>query len=156
MSEKGMTKIEILIVILIAIIIIIGDVIVISYLNTKTQDIQVLSEVKQIRDSLEIFLLNNDFYPVAESPTMLNDVYAGTEKLCLSGFSKMADSCAKNILVPIPNQYYVQGNRYFYKSTENNKNYQLEFTLKSNFPKQGLVKGKNCATNSGITSQPCF
>ncbi len=156
MPAKGITKIEILIFVLIALLIIIGDIVFISYLNTKTQDIQVLSEVSQIRDSLEVFLLNNDYYPQAEDVVMLNDVYSETEKLCLSGFKKMGDICEKDLLVPIPNQYFSQGNRYFYKSINDNKNYQLEFTLKSNFPKQGLVKGKNCATNEGISSQPCF
>ena len=156
MKEKGITKIEALIIGLLALIIIAGNVFFISYLNSKARDIQVLSEVKQIRDGLEVFLLTNNFYPEAKAPMVLNDVYLGTEKLCLSGFKKLSDFCDKNILTPIPNQYFNQGNRYYYKSADDNKNYQIEFELKTNFKRQGLFKGVNCATNLGINSQPCF
>ena len=126
-----MTKFELLIVIFLAVIIVTVDVIVIAYLNQKSEDIQVLSEISQIRSGLENFLLINDYYPEAKEVIPLNDVYSGTEKLCLSGFKKLTDNCQKEILNPIPNFYLKQGNIYIYK-TPDSQNYQLEFSLNQN------------------------
>jgi len=156
MSSKGFTKIEVLIVVILSLIIIGVDIFVISYLNSKEQAIQVLSEINQIRSGLEVFLLTNNYYPETATPVALNDAYESTEKLCFEGFKKLTEGCKKTILNPVPNFYLSQGNSYTYKSIDNNKNYQLEFVLKTNFREQGLLKGKNCATNSQITSQPCF
>jgi hypothetical protein len=156
MSSRGFTKIEILIVVIIAIIIIISDVFIIIFLNAKERDIQILSEISQIRSGFEVFLLANNYYPIAMTPIALNDTYASTEKLCLDGMKQFADQCQKNILNPMPNYYLQEGNQYRYQSLDNNQNYQLEFILGTNFEKQGLKKGVNCANNSQILSQPCF
>jgi len=156
MSSRGFTKIEILVVSLVALIIIIIDVFVVLYLNTKQRDVQVLSEISQIRSGLETFLLYNNFYPNAPSPVALNDDYANTEKLCADGFKKISAQCQKNILNPVPNFYFSQDNTYTYKSSVDNKNYQIEFNLRTNFKKLGLQKGKNCATNTQLASQACF
>ena len=156
MFNKGITKIEILLVVAIILIIIIVDFVAISYLQKKERDIQVLSEIDQIRSSLELFLFVNNYYPMAAEPVALNDSYAETEKLCLSGFEKFNVDCEKNILRPIPNKYLNEGNIYLYKSIEDNQNYQIEFTLETNFKNQGLNKGKNCATNLQIINQACF
>jgi len=153
---RGFTKIEVLIVGIIALIIIGIDVFVISYFNNKSRDIQILSEISQIRSGLETFLMANNFYPISESPVELNDDYAGTEKLCFEGFKKLSDPCQKVILSTVPNFFVNQGNIYKYKSTENNKNYQIEFTLQTNFKELGLKKGTNCANNLQIITQPCF
>lgn len=153
--NKGITKIEVLIVVIIILIIIIVNVVVISGLNNKTHDIQVLSEIKQVRSGLELFLLNNNYYPQSAEAVILGDVYQGTEKLCLAGFKKLNEVCQKNILNPVPSFYSTQDNLYRYKSLDN-LNYQLEFNLKTNFKDQGLLKGIQCATNTGIVSQPCF
>ena len=156
MPSRGFTKIEILIVAILIVIILVADFFVISYLNSKQQDVQVLSEVSQIRSGLEVYLLANNYYPEALDPIVLNSDYTNSEKLCIEGFKKFSAACAREILNPIPNLYLTKGNSYIYKSTDNNKNYQLEFTLLSDFKAQGLKKSKNCAINSQIISQPCF
>jgi Tfp pilus assembly protein PilE len=156
MSSRGVTKIELLISISLALIIIIVDIVVISYLNDKARDIQVLAEVSQVRSSLEVFLLNNNHYPPKQEAVLLNDSNASTEKLCLSGFMRITEKCQKNILNPIPNIYLAEGNYYTYQSIDEDKNYKLEFNLTTNFKKQGILKGINCATNSQIVSQACF
>ena len=153
---NGFTKIEVLIVGIIALLIIGFDVFIISYLNDKGYHVQTLSEISQIRSGLETFLLVNNYYPIETSQVNLNDSYAQTQKLCIEGFKKYTDSCQRTIMNPLPNFYADQGNIYIYKSTDDNKNYQIEFTLKTDFKAQGLKKGKNCATNFQITSQPCF
>jgi len=153
---NGFTKIEVLIVGIIALLIIGFDVFINLYLNDKGYDVQTLTEISQIRSGLETFLLENDYYPIKASQVNLNDSYAGTQKLCQEGFKKYTDSCKVAILDPIPNYYADQGNVYIYKSSADKKNYQIEFTLKTDFKAQGLTKGKNCAANFQITSQPCF
>jgi hypothetical protein len=156
MNNKGITKIEIIIVIGLVALVVAADIVVISYLNSKKQDIQVLAEVSQIRSSLDLFLARNSYYPGPAKPTGLNDVYASTQKLCIEGFKKFSDSCAVNILNPIPNDYLNSGNIYVYSLTDNGQNYKLEFNLKTNFSQSGLKQGKNCANNSQILSQACF
>jgi len=156
MFSKGITKIEILISIGVALVIIIVDIVVISYLNNKTRDIQILSEIDQIRSGLEVFLLTNNHYPIRETQALLNDSDVLTEKLCIEDFVRITERCEKNILNPVPNFYKSLGNFYTYQSIDENKNYLLEFNLKTNFKKQGILKGVNCATNSQIVSQPCF
>jgi|GEM_PF-2407741 len=156
MFNKGITKIEVLIVIFLILVAVGVDIFVILYLNNKAKDIQILSEVSQIRSGLDLFLAKNNFYPQALKPLALNDVYSGTQKLCVGGFKKFSDSCSQNILNPIPNAYLSGGNVYYYASVDNGQNYKLEFNLETNFPQLALKKGKNCANNNQILSQVCF
>jgi len=153
--KNGFTKIEVLIFILLIVMVVAMDIVVIWYLSLKNKDIQVLSEIDQIKSGLEVYLLKNNFYPATSSIVNLNDPY-GTEKLCGEGFKKLADNCVQNILNPIPNQYLSEGNSYRYKRSDDGQNYQLEFNLITNFKNLSLTKGKNCATNIQIISQPCF
>jgi hypothetical protein len=156
MRNQGFTKIGIIVVIFLAIVVIVGDVFFIRYLNNKTRDLQVLAEVKQIRSGLEAYSFMNKFYPEQTAAVKLNDSYAGTEKLCDSGFKRISDSCLKNIINPIPNQYLAQGNTYKYQSVDNSNDYLLEFNLITDFKELNLVKGKNCANNRQIISKTCF
>ncbi len=154
--KNGFTKIEVLIFILLIVMVVAMDVAVIWYLSLKNKDIQVLSEIDQIKSGLEVYLLTNDFYPESNGVINLSDAYSGTEKLCGEGFKKQTDPCDRNILKPIPNQYLAEGNIYQYKRSEDGQNYQLEFNLITNFKNLGLTKGKNCSNNIQIISQPCF
>jgi hypothetical protein len=156
MPNQGFTKIEILIFVLLVIIVGAVDGIVIFYLNNKEADIQVLSDISQIRSGLDEYLIKNNYYPGLDTASELNDPYAGTEKLCIEGFKRFTDKCKKEILNPVPNTYKSSGGVYTYKSGSENLSYQIEFILKTDFRSQSLKKGKNCATNSQIISQPCF
>lgn len=151
--KNGFTKIEVLIFILLIVIVVAMDIFVILYLNAKNRDIQVLSEVDQIRSGLEVYLLKNNKYPGIEDIMVLNDNYQGTEKLCTDGFKKITDNCVRNILNPIPNQY---SSIYRYKSDQAANDYMLEYELMTDFKSLGLSKGKICVTNIQILSQPCF
>lgn len=156
MRFNGFTKIELLIAVSLILVVIIVDIVVVNYLNKKEQDIQVLSEISQIQSGLELYLHLNNYYPEKTEKIDLNNANLGTEKLCLEGFRRISDSCEKNIISPLPNHYKSEGNVYIYQSVDNGKNYKIEFTLKSNFKSLGLAKGKNCADNAQIVSQPCF
>jgi hypothetical protein len=150
------TKIEVVIIIFLILLAIGGDIFANWYLNKKARDITILSEINQIRSALEVFLSANNYYPKTTDFVALNDAYLGTQKLCLEGFKRESDICSKNILDPLPNFYTKQGNAYAYKSVENGQNYEIQFTLNTNFPQFGLKKGINCATNLTIISQPCL
>ena len=156
MINLGFTKIDILIFISAVIVVIAVDVALILYFNDKASDIQILSEVSQIRSGLDAYLQKNNFYPVFREPTELNDSYIGTEKLCTDGFKRYNDQCSRVILDSIPNLTQSEGNVYTYSSVSDNLDYKLEFFLKTDFRAQNLKKGKNCASNSQIISQPCF
>ncbi|MCX6743021.1 MAG: hypothetical protein NT116_02175, partial [Candidatus Parcubacteria bacterium] len=125
--KNGFTKIEVLIFILLIVMVVAMDVLVIRYLSIKNKDIQVLSEIDQIKSGLEVFLLKNNFYPETNGIVNFNDSYIGTEKLCVEGLKKLSDNCSQNILNPIPDQYLAEGNSYRYKRSEDGQNYQLEF-----------------------------
>ncbi|MBN1325389.1 hypothetical protein JW977_00195 [Candidatus Falkowbacteria bacterium] len=152
--SRGITKIEILIVILLAVIIIAGDVFVWIYLDKKAHDVNILSDINQIRSSLDVYLTINNYYPKISEAVLLNDDYSSTQKLCAEGFKRINDKCAMVIQDPLPNSYLSEGNNYMYKS--DGENYQIQFYLSTNFSQFNLVKGVNCATNSTITSTPCF
>ena len=156
MKKNGFTKIDILILVGLIIIVGVVDIFVVSYFNKKERDIQILAEVNQIRSGLEVYLHYNNEYPGLNEPTVLNDAYEASEKLCQQGFKRMIDNCQKEILKQIPNQSFVQGNRYYYQAIDNQANYKLEFNLESDFKELGLVQGKNCADNLQIINQACF
>ncbi|MDD5341580.1 MAG: hypothetical protein PHC97_04065 [Patescibacteria group bacterium] len=153
--QRGFTTIDLIITISLVILVIAGDIFAVLYLNQKSRDITVLSEISQTRSALEVFLQFNNFYPKSTNVVNLDEAYYRTEKLCQSGFQSAADSCDKIILNALPNFYQAQGNVYQYRTTADNS-YQIQFVLQTNFPEQGLKKGVNCATNNQIISQPCF
>lgn len=155
MRGNGFTKIEFLIAVILILIVIGVDIIVVSYLNNKERDIKVLSEIDQLRSALEVNIQLNNHYPRQSETIPLNDSNLGTEKLCSEGFRRVTDSCEKNILLPIPNQYKPEGNVYTYQSIDNGQNYKIEFTLQTDFKDLGLAKGINCADQQQIYSQPC-
>lgn len=155
MKKNGFTQIELLIVIFLMIIMIAFDIAIVLYLNLKNRDLGVINDIKQIQSGLDAYLIKNSQYPVAGEAINFNDVYASTQKLCAEGFRKKVEKCNQEILAPIPNSDMNSGNIYIYQS-EDGQNYKIEFTLKTNFKALGLARGKNCALNNQIISQPCF
>jgi len=131
------------------------DIAIVLYLNFKKSDLAILTDIKQIQSGLDAYLVKNAEYPVVIETVALNDVYASTQKLCFEGFRKANEKCSREILNPIPNSRINSGGRYKYQSPDG-KNYKIEFFLKTNFKALNISKGKNCATNSQILSQPCF
>ena len=155
MNNRGFTKIELIVVIALIIAMVAVDIALILYLNLKSKDIAVLSDIKQIQSGLDNYLLLNNNYPIEAVAVALNDPYANTEKLCTDGFKKNSESCSQTILAPVPNSFLNQGNTFKYQSTDG-QNYKIEFTLNTNFKAANLSKGLNCASNNQILSQPCF
>lgn len=152
---KGTTKIWILIIVFLIIIILGASIFYSLYLKEKSRDIYILSDISQIRSGLEVYFLLNNHYPEVSEAVNLGDLYSSTEKLCSDGFKRADESCAKNILASLPEVYKQEGIIYTYKSLANGQNYQIQFSLSTDFVAAGLKKGANCATNSQITSAAC-
>ncbi len=155
MKTNGFTKIELLIVGIIAVLIIGFDIGLILYLNLKVRDLQVLSDIRQIQSGLDAYLVINSKYPEIAGKVNLNDDYLGTEKLCADGFKRANDRCSKVILNRMPYSQKGSESPYKYQLIAEGSNFQIEFELKTNFKSLGLTKGLNCADNSGIKSQAC-
>jgi hypothetical protein len=155
MTKNGFTKFELIAVIFLVAVAIVFDILFILYLNQKSRDIAVLSDIKQIQSGLDIYLIKNSHYPEALAPISLNDIYANSQKLCAEGFMKTEAKCSQTIFNPVPNSDLAAGNIFIYQSA-GAQEYKIEFNLKTNLKAQGLSRGKNCATNNQILSQPCF
>jgi type II secretory pathway pseudopilin PulG len=155
MKKNGFTKVELLVVIFLVILMIALDIVIVLYLNLKARDIAVLSDIKQIQSALDVYLIKNSHYPLALDQISLNDIYANSEKLCADGFKKKDEKCSQTILAAIPNSDIKAGNIFTYQSA-GEQDYKIEFILKTNLKASGLSRGKNCATNKQILSQPCF
>ncbi|MCX6740275.1 MAG: type II secretion system protein [Candidatus Parcubacteria bacterium] len=157
MKQNGFTKIELLVVIILILFMIVLDIVFVLYLNQKSRDIQVLSDIKQIQNGLDLYLANNTTYPETNGKVPLNDNYLGTEKLCTDGFKRYDDKCSKIIFNYMPFSQYQNANEkpYYFQTISIGLDYQLEFELKTNFKDLGLKKGINCASSIQILSQPC-
>lgn len=156
MYLRGVTRVELLVVGIICVFVLLIDISVIWYVNRKAADIQTLSDVQQIRAALEVYISHNNYYPESTEMIELNNAYASTQKLCTDGFKQFNAPCDKTIMRVIPNTNYGNGNRYFYQAVAESKDYNIQFTLQTNFRGQGLIQGTQCATSSGISSQSCF
>lgn len=156
MDVRGVTRVELLIVGLIAITVIGVDVFAFWFLGQKTHDLQTLADVQQIRAGLEAYAAKTTLYPEAAEITPLNDAYSNTEKLCSDGFVRFTKECDKVIMPFIPNSYADLGERYLYRSASDGRDYQLQFEIRSNFVETEIQKGIHCATSAGIVNQPCF
>ena len=151
-----MTKVEAIVVIAIAVLVLGIDTGAILYWKTRNADVATLSEVARIQSALEVFLSRNNYYPRTSGIVPLNDSVAYTDKLCVEGWKRVDAQCTTEILSPIPNRGYTKGNRYYYQSQQDGAAYALEFTIGTNFKKFGYTKGILCATPDAITNQPCF
>jgi len=149
----GMTKTQAITVGIIAALVVIADIFGILYLQNRTRDITVLSEISQIRSALEVYRVRNSFYPRTTAAVTLGDAYAGTQQLCNDGFHRLGDACTAVILARVPDAY---GVGYQYRSLQDGADYQIQFTLSTTLRMFGFNAGTSCATSAGLTNQSCF
>lgn len=156
MDTRGFTRVEAILVIVIAIVVIGADGAAFWFLNQKTHDLQTLSDVQQIRSGLEAFATNSTHYPKSTDIIPLNDSFSDTEKLCAEGFVRFSKECDKVILPFVPNTYAADGEQFMYRTVNDGQDYQLQFEILSNFIEVEIPKGVHCATSTGIVNQSCF
>ncbi len=149
---RGATTVELAVTLGIAVLLILADVSGIVYLRSRTRDIQTLSEVSQIRSALEVYRVENSYYPRVSEAVRLADLYAGTQKLCTDGFKRFTDSCARTISGRIPD---ANASGYHYVATADGADYRIQFMLRTTLRKFGYPKGPACATSAGITAGAC-
>lgn len=149
---KGMTKIEVLIVLFI--IGALGTVagVAVSTARERTRDATRLAHVRELQDALESYFTDHSEYPVSEEVLQLGQ----TTSLCLSddGFActiAPADAYLKN--VPVPPPQGVSTNAYLYLS--DGETYRIQFELEGGNGILGLKKGKNCVTPNELLAGEC-
>ena len=154
-NTAGFTQVEKIVTIAIAVVLIIVNIFLFLFLNNRVEDLQVLSDINQIRSAVELNYSINTTYPQQPNIILLNDRDLGTEKLCVRNFSSFTAQCDKVILHRVPNSLQDSGNQYYYQ-TPIETEYLLQFNLHYNYKRYGLVKGPNCATREGLQPVACF
>ncbi|KKR89540.1 MAG: hypothetical protein UU36_C0024G0001, partial [Candidatus Uhrbacteria bacterium GW2011_GWE2_41_1153] len=127
--------------------------------RSRTRDAVRMSDVRQIQAGLELFFIDHNAYPESVEATALGTPTTG----CLSeqGFSSnCADGLYLEAVPSTPTSGLNQlsscsdrSNAYCYFAE--NGNYRISFELEHDNPLIGLVKGLNCATESGLESGAC-
>lgn len=154
-SQRGISQVEIIVVIAISIVVI-GIVIATSwYLSQKNKDIATLSDIARITSALDITYAVNTNYPLYDSGVELGVQALGTQQLCLRGFTALTAQCDQVILRPLP-QNEAGTMPFWYISTNQGADYGIEFELLTNHTTLGLLKGLNCAIPGGIQPGACI
>lgn len=157
---KGMTRIEVLVVLLV--IGVLGTIagVAVSTARERTRDATRLAHVRELQDALESYFTDHGSYPEAVEAIALGQAIT----LCLSddGFAcTIAPDDAYLDIVPVPPQQGLRGmsscggvdNAYCYAS--NGETYTLQFELEAKNSVIGLRKGANCVTESDIGAGAC-
>lgn len=160
MHSQGMTKIEVLIVVLVLGLLGAASAIAVSLARSQVRDTTRLAHVREVGDALEAYFGDHSAYP--EEDTALALGTAAT--LCLddAGFRcTLAGDTAYLRLVPTPpaaglrGQSSCGGLRDAYCYASNGESYRLQFELERANQLLGLAKGANCATESALTPGLC-
>jgi type II secretory pathway pseudopilin PulG len=162
MNQSGMTRIELLIVILIIGLLGLAAAVAVGSARSSTRDAVRLSDVRQTQTSLELYFNDSNMYPASESFGALGSI----DMRCLSseGFVSTCtlgqETVYMNVISPTPEQGLKKlagcsgaQNAYCYISTEDE--YRVQFELENANPILGLQKGLNCATERGIGAGVC-
>lgn len=162
MDKRGMSKIEVLIVVLVIGILGLAAIIAVSSARSKTRDAVRLSDVRQMQAALELYF--NDFNAYPEQTEAIPLGQASTRCLSENGFSASCTPSLETVYMEavaatprkglknvskcgdINNAYCYVGQGYVYK---------VEFELENNNSLLGLTKGLNCATPAEITAGAC-
>ncbi len=161
MNENGMTKIEVLVVVLIIGLLGLLSAFAVSTARARTRDTTRLAHVRELQDALESFYSDVGTYPTEAEPLALGQ----STTLCLSaddGFrcSIAPDGAYLNVVPATPRQGLNKrsscgsvANAYCYQG--DGVTYAVQFELeKSNNP-LGLQKGANCMTPEKLVPGAC-
>lgn len=159
---RGITKIEILIVVLIIGVLGLGSVYAISDARSKTRDAVRLSDIRQTQAALELYFNDQSEYPVVDELLPLG--MASTTCLSASGFNASCSSSIETVYMKVVSATPKQGlkelsscggasNAYCYLADE--VSYLIQFELENDYPVIGLTKGLNCAREDGLEAGGC-
>ncbi len=162
MNIHGMTKIEILIVALIIGLLGVSAVLAISNARSQARDAVRLSDIRQIQTGLELAFNDFSSYPESLTPSALGTPSAN----CLrqDGFAascnRTTDTIYVEVIAPPPTAglnglVSCGGENNVYCFTGFQGAYRIQFELEKAQPLLNLVKGVNCATESGFEAGTC-
>ncbi|MCH8049509.1 hypothetical protein IH979_02250 [Patescibacteria group bacterium] len=163
MNKLGITRIEILIIALIIGLLGVMAVVAVSTARSRTRDAIRLSDVRQTQAGLELYFNDFNMYPARD----LDGIPLGTAStFCLSeaGFTSTCVAAVETVyldVMPATPGAGLKGlstcggerNAYCYLGI--NGEYRIQFELENNNPLLGLLKGINCATETGLEGGGC-
>jgi Tfp pilus assembly protein PilE len=161
MNQRGVSKIEVLIIALIIGVLGLMAVVAVSTARARTRDAVRLSDVRSTQAALELYFNDANSYPVTTEALPLGGSAAG----CLNedGFTSTCGGAASIYLdiVPTTPTAGLDGlsscggstNAYCFEGTENQ--YEIQFELENANPVLGLSAGLNCATTNSLKSGAC-
>lgn len=160
MNDVGMSKIEILIVLLVLGIMGALSAVAVSSARERTRDVTRLSHVRELQDALESYFTDHSAYPIAGEAIALGQ--GATQCLSNEGFDcSIAPDDAYLEVVPAPpvaglKELVACGgvdNVYCYES--DGEQYRITFELESANRVLELSKGANCATENDLVAGAC-
>lgn len=161
MNQKGITRIEILVIALVVGLLGIMAIVAVSSARSRTRDAIRLSDIRQIQAGLELYFNDHSEYPQA------NGIPLGTASTYCLGGSGFAASCSGSIetvyleaIAATPDKGLDQlsscgaeDDAYCYLGVDGE--YRLQFELERANQLLGLSKGINCATEYGLERGTC-
>ena len=162
MNQRGMSKIEILIIGAIIGILGVAAVVAVSSARSRMRDAVRMADVSQIQTALELHFIDHNSYPGASEATAIGT--AATACLGSSGWASSCSAATGSIYLDVAPFTPTAGlkdasgcdgysNAYCYLAEESA--YRVSFELEHANPILELSKGLNCATETGLEPGPC-
>ncbi len=152
-AHKGVTAAEALVVGGIVVVLIVGIVFLRMFLQSRSADLQTISDIARVQSALEFTYAVNTHFPIYADVVPLGSAEHKSQRLCLRGFTSSVESCERVVMHTIPN---AGTGGYVYQTFDGGQSYGMTFTLARNHRSLGLMRGQICATPDGFSQGPCL
>ncbi len=161
-DQKGFTLVEILVVAGIVGLLGILATAALTSARVRARDAKRLSDIVKTQMALELYFNDNNSYPVVAAATALGQ--SGTACLSSGGFVPSCDATSESVyLARVPTTpetgldeiVQCSGVNDAYCYVGNTSKYRIQFELEAANSEAKLIKGANCASESGIESGAC-
>lgn len=161
-NKKGFTLVEILVVVGIVGLLGVLATVALTSARVRARDAKRLSDVVRTQMALELYFNDHNSYPVLAESTALGA--SGTACLSSDGFVPTCDATSESVyLARVPTtpetglkeMVQCSGVSDAYCYVGNASAYRIQFELETDNPEAKLVKGVNCASESGVEAGAC-